>query len=403
MPTLSAGPPSKQQVRADARPSDPSWGQHDGPAPPWATGRSRTTSRQALPSKCRRPSVTIVLLAMLACLALLTGYSLWRSNVLGVTSHPSTTPALASSGAVAATVDPALVDITATLTYTSGAVSGTGIVLSPDGLVLTNNHVIDGATTISATDVGNGQQYAATVLGYDRSADVALLRLEGASGLPAAELGDSAQAAVGEPVVGIGNAGGVGGTPSAAEGAVLALHQRIEATDVYDHTSEQLEGLIATDAAIRPGDSGGPLTDSAGQVIGIDTAASDSYLLGLAAGRGYAIPIDAAMALVKRIESGRGSAVIHVGRTAFLGIGIAASSDRGVTVAQVFYGSPAAQVGLVSGDVIVDVAGQAIASPTALSALLVRYQPGDSVTIAWRDQSGVVHTGSVEFAAGPAA
>lgn len=340
---------------------------------------------------------------MVACCALLIGYSLWRSNLLGAASHPPSTPALASSDAVAATVDPALVDITATLTYTSGAVSGTGIVLSPDGLVLTNNHVIDGATTISATDVGNGQQYTATVLGYDHSADVALLQLEGASGLPVAVLGNSGQTAVGEPVVGIGNAGGVGGTPSAAEGAVLALHQCIKATNGYDHTSEQLEGLIATDAAIRPGDSGGPLTDSAGQVIGIDTAASEGYRLGLAAGRGYAIPIDAAMALVKRIESGEGSAAVHVGQTGFVGIGIAASSERGVTVAQVFYGSPAAQVGLASGDVIVDVAGQAIASPTALSALLVRYHPGDSVTIVWRDQSGAVHTGSVRLAAGPAA
>ncbi len=328
---------------------------------------------------------------------------MWRSNALGAASHLEAPSALASSGAVTAAVDPALVDITANLTYTSRLAEGTGIVLSPDGLVLTNNHVIDGATTISATDVGNGQRYAATVLGYDRGADVALLRLEGAAGLPAAELGDSARASIDEPVVGIGNAGGVGGTPSAAPGAVLALNQRIEATNLYDHTSEGLGGLIATDAAIRPGDSGGPLVDGDAQVIGLDTAASDGYLLGLAASRGYAIPIDGAMAVVERIEGGRGSAAIHVGPTAFLGIGIAASSNPGVTVAQVFYDTPAAQVGLVSGDVIVDVAGQAIDSPTALSAVLVRYHPGDSVALAWRDQSRVLHTGTVQLATGPAA
>jgi S1-C subfamily serine protease len=347
--------------------------------------------------------MTALLVAGVACLSLLAGYALQRSNVFEATSRLESTPALASSTAVAATVAPALVDITATLTYSSRTVSGTGIVLSPDGLVLTNNHVIDGATTISATDVGNGQQYAATVLGYDRSADVALLQLEGASGLAVAELGDSAQIAVGEPVVGVGNAGGVGGTPSAATGAVLALDQRIEATNVYDHTFEQLGGLIATDAAIRPGDSGGPLANAAGQVIGIDTAASDSYLLGAATGRGYAIPIDVAMALAGRIEDGQGSAAIHLGPTAFLGIGIAASSSRGVSVAQVFYGTPAAQAGLASGDVIVDLAGQAVASPTALSTLLVRHHPGDGVTITWRDQSGTLHTGSVQLAAGPAA
>jgi S1-C subfamily serine protease len=340
---------------------------------------------------------------MLACLALLTGYSLWRSNVLGVTSHPSTTPALASSGAVAATVDPALVDITATLTYTSGAVSGTGIVLSPDGLVLTNNHVIDGATTISATDVGNGQQYAATVLGYDRSADVALLRLEGASGLPAAELGDSAQTAVGEPVVGIGNAGGLGGTPGAASGTVVALKRSIEANDADDATPEHLDELIATDTNIRPGDSGGPLVDSAGQVVGLDTAASQGHSPALTAGEGYAIPIDAAMAVVRRIEDGQASTTIHVGQTAFLGFEAAASKTPGVSVAQVFYSTPAALAGLIPGDVVVAIAGQTVASPAALDALLGRYQPGDIVQITWDDPTGTRHTSTVQLAAGPAA
>ena len=177
---------------------------------------------------------------------------------------------------VASAVDPALVDINVTLGYQSGRAAATGIVLNSSGLVLTNNHVVTGATSISATDVGNGQTYSATVLGYDRSHDIALIQLQGASGLKSAQLGDSSKVSVGDAVVALGNAGGVGGTPSAAAGSLVALDQQITAGDQGSGDSEQLTGMIQTDANIQPGDSGGPLVNTAGQVIGIDTAGGSS-------------------------------------------------------------------------------------------------------------------------------
>ena len=146
--------------------------------------------------------------------------------------------------------------------------------LTSTGEILTNNHVIDGATSISVTDVGNGKTYKATVVGYDKSHDIAVLQLQGASGLKTAKIGDSSKATVGESVVAIGNAGGTGGTPSAAGGSIVALNQQITASDELGGASEQLTGLIEVNADVQPGDSGGSLVDSAGQVIGIDTAAS---------------------------------------------------------------------------------------------------------------------------------
>jgi S1-C subfamily serine protease len=343
-------------------------------------------------------------MAAVAFLALLIGHELWRSSTAGAaSSRLATTSTLADSGSVAALVDPSLVDITAGLTYASRTAEGTGIVLNPSGLVLTNNHVIAGATAIRAIDVGNGQDYAATVLGYDSSRDVALLQLDGASGLAVADIGDSSQIALGEPVVGIGNAGGLGGTPGAASGTVVALKRSIEANDADDATPEHLDELIATDTNIRPGDSGGPLVDSAGQVVGLDTAASQGHSPALTAGEGYAIPIDAAMAVVRRIEDGQASTTIHVGQTAFLGFEAAASKTPGVSVAQVFYSTPAALAGLIPGDVVVAIAGQTVASPAALDALLGRYQPGDMVQITWDDPMGTRHTSTVQLAAGPAA
>ena len=179
--------------------------------------------------------------------------------------------------AIASKVDPGLVDINTTLGYQQEQAAGTGIVLSSNGVILTNNHVIDGATSISVTDVGNHKTYTASVVGYDRTKDIAVLQLHNASGLQTATLGNSSNASVGEDVVGVGNAGGTGGTPSAAGGTVTALNQSITASDDGDGTSEQLSGLIETNADIQPGDSGGALVDTSGDVLGIDTAASAGF------------------------------------------------------------------------------------------------------------------------------
>ena len=181
--------------------------------------------------------------------------------------------------------------------------------LSGNGIILTNNHVIDGATSISVTDIGNKKTYKASVVGYDRTKDIAVLQLQNASGLQTATLGNSSNASVGEDVVGVGNAGGTGGTPSAAGGTVTALNQSITASDDGDGTSEQLSGLIETNADIQPGDSGGALVDTSGDVIGIDTAASAGFSFQSndqsSGTQGFAIPINTALAIAKSIEAGQ--------------------------------------------------------------------------------------------------
>jgi S1-C subfamily serine protease len=322
---------------------------------------------------------------------------------------------------IAARVDPALADVNTTFGYQQASGAGTGIVLTSTGEILTNNHVIDGATSVSVTDVGNGRTYAATVVGYDSTHDIAVLQLKDASGLRTAALAGSATATVGEPVVAIGNAGGTGGTPTSAGGSLTALDQAITASDSLDGTSEQLSGLLETNADVQAGDSGGSLVNSAGQVIGMDTAASDGFSFQSSGTQGFAIPIGQALATARQIESGDGSSVVHVGPAAFLGVQVSASDQgdsgfpgggypgsaspgpSGAAVENVISGTGAQQAGLQPGDVITSLGGHAVASPAALSRLLVGYHPGDSVQIGWTDPSGQSHTAAVDLGSGPPA
>jgi S1-C subfamily serine protease len=327
---------------------------------------------------------------------------------------------------IASRVDPGLVDVTSTLGYQDATAKGTGIVLTSNGEVLTNNHVINGATSVSVTDIGNGKTYKATVVGYDESHDIAVLQLSGASGLTTATTGDSSTVQVGNSVVALGNAGGVGGTPSVAPGSVTALDQSITASDESSGSSEQLSGLIETDANIQAGDSGGPLVNSHGQVIGMDTAASSSYQFSNPFGggngngfggdgssssgqasttQGFAIPIDTALSIARQVEAGQGSSTVHIGKTAFLGLEIAQQqySNSGVTLAGAAAGTPAAAAGLTEGDVITSVGGQQVTSGTSIQHVLVSHHPGDKVSISWTDQYGTSHTATVTLANGPAA
>ena len=338
--------------------------------------------------------------------------------------------------AIAAKVDPGVVDINTTLGYQQEQAAGTGIVLSSNGVVLTNNHVIDGATSISVTDVGNQKTYTASVVGYDRTKDIAVLQLHNASGLQTAALADSSAVSVGEQVVGVGNAGGTGGTPSAAGGTVTALNQSITASDDGDGTSEQLSGLIQTNAGIQPGDSGGPLVNTQGQVIGVDTAASAGFSFQSSGNEGYAIPINTALAIARTIEAGNSSATIHIGQTAFLGVEINAqgsgssgnaggssgfggfggifgnsgntgnsggvsSSTSGASIAGVVTNGPAQEAGLAQGDVITGLGGQTIGSANDLTNAMGQYHPGDKVSITWKDANGQVHTATVQLSSGP--
>jgi S1-C subfamily serine protease len=303
-------------------------------------------------------------------------------------ASPLTPPAPLDASTALGQVGPQIVDIDAKLGYQSAIGAGTGIVIDPNGVVLTNNHVIAGATNLTARSIGNGQTYPATVIGYDRNHDIAVVQLAG-GGLPAANIGNSGTVTVGEPIVSMGNAGGAGGAPSAVDGRVAALNQTVSASDALTGSNETLVGLIQVDAAIRPGDSGGPTVNAANQVIGLNTAASENFHLGR--GQGFAIPINEAMAIAGQIRSGASSPTVHIGPTAFLGVGVNdAAGGAGAVVRQVIPTGPAAGAGINPGDVITSVNGQPVNSATALTNILDQHHPGDGVSVGLGDRSSNV-------------
>ncbi len=334
------------------------------------------------------------------------GSSAGTANTTGVTL---------SLAQVETKVDPGLVDIVSTIDYGEGEAAGTGIVLTSSGEVLTNNHVVEGATSLAVTDIGNGKTYTATVVGYDVTSDISVIKLHGASGLQTASFGNSSTVAVGESVVAIGNAGGTGGTPSAAPGTVTGLGQSITASDEATGSAEQLANLVETDADIQPGDSGGPLVNASGQVVAIDTAASSTFQFqyggsqNASGTQGYAIPINKALSIAKQIESGKSSSSVHIGASAFLGVEVASNSayydfgnaTSGATVVGVLSGSPADEAGLASGVTITSVGGHAVTSPTGLQQIMDKLSPGQKVTVSWVDQYGDLHKSTVKLATGP--
>jgi S1-C subfamily serine protease len=304
-----------------------------------------------------------------------------------------------------------VVDITTLLDYGQGAAAGTGVVLTSAGEILTNNHVIEGATRIRVSVPATGRSYTASVVGTDPTDDVAVLRLSGASGLATAHLATDAQAgqvAVGDAVTAVGNAGGTGGTPTAATGTVVALGRDITASDETGADPERLTGLIEVNAAVEPGDSGGPLY-SRSVVIGIDTAASGQRgfdtTTATSRSAGFAIPITTATTIADQIVAGEDSSRVHQGEPAFLGVQMPATRNRagdGATISGVVAGSPAAAAGLQAGDTITAIDGTAIDNSPALSGALANHQPHDRITVSWSDIAGTSHTATVTLATGPA-
>jgi len=333
--------------------------------------------------------------------------------------------------AVKAAVEPGLVDITSNLRYEDGTAAATGMVISSNGLVLTNNHVIDATTGLSAAVVETGKRYPARVLGYDKTADVAVLQLVGASGLRTVPLGDSGTVKLGDGVVAIGNAAGTGGA-AVVGGSITGLNQTITASDQGSgNGSETLHGMLETNANIIPGDSGGPLSSTAGKVIGMDTAAASGSFGDTEPNVGFAIPIKRALSIARQIVAGRGSSSIQIGLTGFLGVlvwpttqsspstqqrlqaeaggaigrpGSCLNTDvnapvpptvapvsQGALVDGVLCGTAAVKAGLSGGDVITAVNGQPVTSPTSLDSLMAHYRPGQSVQVTWVDTAGHTH------------
>jgi S1-C subfamily serine protease len=281
--------------------------------------------------------------------------------------------------------------------YQAGAAAGTGMVLTSSGEVLTNNHVIRGATSIRVVIPSTKRVYTARVVGYDVADDVAVLRAVGASHLKTVSTAASVKLRIGQAVRAVGNANGNGRLLS-VRGSITGLRRSIVVSDDAEGT-ERLAGLIETNTSLQPGDSGGPLLNAAGKVIGMDTAAS-ARLISTAADS-YAIPIAKPLSVVKQIVAGHGTSRVHVGATAFLGIQVQGGGAGGLVVAGVVPGGPAESAGLEAGDVITSINGRAVTTPKPLTSFLLTKKPGDTVTIGYMDPLGAGRTASVTLGGGP--
>jgi S1-C subfamily serine protease len=360
-------------------------------------------------------------------------------------------------------VEPGLVIVNTTMQYNGEAGAGTGMVINPDGLVLTNNHVIEDSTKITATVMATGKTYPATVIGYDKAADIALIRLQGAAGLRTVPVGNSGAVKDGEQVVALGNAEGQG-TVIPAAGQVTGTGKSITATAADQGgtaATETLHGMIQISAGIVPGDSGGPLSTAAGQVIGMDTAGDSVSLTqqqttDQQTATGFAIPINTALSVARQIAAGHASSAVTIGYPPFIGIFTAGGSQSsplaqaqaqeqqngfgdgfggfggfngfgapattpacytsnadltvpsaiapvstGALVDGTVCGSPAASAGMTGGSVITAVNGTPVTSPDDLTGILARYRPGTTISVTWTSPTGKQATSTLHLTAGP--
>src|SRR5690625_4057949 len=298
-----------------------------------------------------------------------------------VSSQPASAPAVAGTpdwASIAEEVRPAVVAIQ--VTGANGSSAGSGVVIDDDGRILTNNHVIAGAEKLQIMMV-DGRLYRAEVVGADPTTDLAVVQIKDApDNLTPGTLGSSASLEVGEPVMAVGNPLGLDSTVTT--GIISALERPVMASDESDRSEATITNAIQVDAAINPGNSGGPLFNSAGQVIGINSSIATTSRSGGSVGLGFAIPIDLASQIADQlIQSGK---VEH----AFLGVAMtdaAASADgatrMGAKVEQVDPGTPAAEAGIKTGDVIVGIDDHIVGSAESLTGFVRQYRAGDEVKI----------------------
>jgi len=398
-------------------PPDPSAASGWPPPPPAPPAASSPVSP---PPAARRPGRIVA--AVLAALLLLgagagLGWGLTRDQGSSPPRTGSSNGQAATSldvQAIADRLEPAVVDINTEIQGSLGQTgrgAGTGMLVSSSGEVLTNNHVIEGATKIEVSITGRSGTYEATVVGADPTDDVALLQVQGVSGLPTVTLGDSSNLVLGQQVVAIGNALGQGGSPSVTEGTISALERSITVGGGLAG-AEHLTGLIQMDAPIQPGDSGGPLVDSSGQVVGMITAASRSDFGQSSSSLGFAIPSNDALAIVQQIRTGNETSTVIIGPTGFLGVGVQdLNSDTaarlglnvtsGALVLSVRPGTPAESAGITPESVITAIDGQRVSSADALGTAIHRHDPGEQIRVTWVDGSGA-RTATVRLIAGPA-
>jgi S1-C subfamily serine protease len=336
----------------------------------------------------RRWQAVAVTVAAVAPLA--TGASAFGSDNSAGEFHLST---------VTKRVRPAVVSITAKSAFERGRTAATGLVISSSGLVLTTNSAIADGRAFKVL-VGAGRSaIAAAVVGYDVADDVALLRVAHVSDFDHVSIGDPSSVAEGEPVAVIGNAGGRNATPKAVAGHVVSLDATVPPAS--DGSRPERVGLIAVAAALEPGSAGSAVAGADGRVIAMLGALASASGANEPSSRGFAIPIDRALAIAHDIDAGRGSTRVHIGGSrALLGIRLAATDP---TVSEVGAGSSAERAGIAAGDTIVSVDGNTVHTAAELAARIDRYQPHDSIAVVWRDASGREHRAKIELTKGPPA
>ena len=355
------------------------------------------------PPRTRSAGRWIVSLLLVALIVAGTG-----AGVALLVSRSSAIPFTTSSGGTVSgsvdQVDQAVVDVTSRLAGDQGIAAGTGMVIGSSGVVLTNNHVIEGAASVTVQIDGRGPQYTASVVGDDPVNDVAVLQMQGVSNLPTVTAADSSTVHIGDSVTAIGNALGQGGTPAASGGSVTGLGETITVSNDVGGT-ETLANLIEMNAPIQQGDSGGPLINTDGKVVGMDTAAEVGSRRQSASSAGYAIPINDALAIVKQIQQG-GGGTVQTGNPPIIGIDVTdttTGSSTGVPVSGVQSGSPAEQAGIVAGDTITSINGAQVTSAASLRTAIRSHRVGDQITVGWTDSSGQSHSASLRLVAGPPA
>ncbi len=286
-----------------------------------------------------------------------------------------------------------LVRIVSTMRYAGAKAAGTGMVLTSDGEVVTNHHVVEGATTIKATVVSTGRTYTATVVGTDAKDDVAVLQLSNVSGLSTVRP-DMDGVSVGDKVTAVGDANGRVDHLSAARGKVLALRQSITTRSEGTATGERLTGLMQISSDVVSGDSGGATYDADGQVVGMTTAASS----GGSDVVGYAVPIATVLRVSGDLERGVAGSRYDYGYPAFLGLGL---GQTDTTVDGVYPGTPAARAGIGAGARITAVDSAQVSTSSALRKAIAAHSPGDSITVTWTGRAGASRSATVTLMRGP--
>jgi S1-C subfamily serine protease len=409
-PASAEGAPTTGEPSVDAASTGP-WGA--ATAPVWPTVEPPTGSVPPIgPApvsrgegrRPRRPWLGVAVIAVAAALigGLIGGWLTKRgtpTSSITILQGPSRPGAeLLTSGvsipSLVKEVSPAVVSIS--VSGSGEQDEGTGMIITHNGYVVTNNHVIAAAVSggsITVTRTGTDTTLPATLLGTNASDDVALLRIQGKVNLPTVTFGTSGALQVGDGVVAIGNALALNAsTPTVTQGIVSALGRTVTAADSLSNASETLHNMIQTDAAINPGNSGGPLVDSNGQVIGMNTAVAGQTSNGSASQNiGFAIP----SAMIERLLPTLNHAPSHpvtVRKGAYLGVYIETvtpslkrsdglSVSSGALVSQVVSGYPASNAGIQPGDVIVSINGTSVASASGVSRVMKGIKPQSTIPV----------------------